>query len=186
VIILTENNKKGIRRHLLAVRLRALVLALGESSNPAWWKTKFMNETGLRFLERIYPRTPISAAINGAGKAACEIHDRAVGRVGVYHLFRLPETLEAEIHAFSPSEDEEFFSRFRSSLGQQDGLLELVSTLCSNESPADGAAGPRRIGSESDATTTKALHKAAAIYHEAFKQGKLIFPYFAEEQDRTD
>jgi hypothetical protein len=34
---------------ILAFHLRALVLVLGESATPVWWKTEFMNETGLSF-----------------------------------------------------------------------------------------------------------------------------------------
>lgn len=169
-------------RHILTVRLRALVLALGEASDPAWWKTEFMNETGLRFLERLYPRTPVRAAVHAAGKAACEVHDKSVGRVGVYHLFRLPESSETEVH--SSSDDTEFISQFRSCLGHPDRLLEMLSALCGGQSPKNTAAGPKRIGAVSDAASTDALSMAASIYHDAFKRGKPAFPYFAAEQDR--
>lgn len=54
-----EKQKPSFPR--LILRLRAVVLALGESAAPAWWKTEFMNETGPRFLERLYPRTTLSA-----------------------------------------------------------------------------------------------------------------------------
>jgi hypothetical protein len=180
-----KGNVSGISRHILAIRLRALVLALGESSNPVWWKTEFMNETGLRFLERLYPRTPVRAAVYAAGRAACEAHDKAVGRVGVYHLFRLPESLEAEIHALPSFGNEEFVSQLRSRLGQQENLLEMLSSLCGSERQKNTVAGPKRIGADSDATTIEALVKAAAVYRDAFKQGKPAFPYFAAEQNRS-
>ena len=179
---MTKDNGARIPRQLLAIRLRAVVSALGESSNPVWWKTEFMNETGLRFLERLYPRTPVRAAIHAAGRAACEVHDRAVGRVGVYHLFRLPESLEAEIHAVPSLGDEEFLNRFRSCLGWQENLLEILTTLCSGDQPTSAGAGPKRIGAESDATKVEALGRAAAVYLNAFKEGKSAFPYFAAEQ----
>ena len=176
--------KKCIPRHIFALRLRALVLSLGEISTPPWWKTEFMNETGLRFLERLYPRTPIHAAVHGAGRAACEAHDKAVGRVGVYHLFRLPEVLETEIHASPSLGDEEFSSRFRSCLCRREDLLEILSKLCSGQSLKSTAAGPKRIGTESDAARIEALGVAASVYYDAFKQEKSAFPYFAAEQDR--
>jgi hypothetical protein len=53
--------------------LRTLVLALGEISNPPWWRTKFMSNVGISFLQRIYPRTYFLAALNSAGKAARDI-----------------------------------------------------------------------------------------------------------------
>ena len=183
---MSSDRETAIPRHLLAFRLRAIVLALGESSDPAWWKTEFMSETGLRFLERLYPRTPVRAAAHAAGRAACEAHDRAVGRIDVYHLFRLPESVETEIHAFPASDDEEFISRFRSCLGRRVGLLEMLSALCSRQKPAGAQAGPVRIGKETDAATAKALRAAASGYLDAFEREKPTYPYFAAAQRRSN
>lgn len=176
-----NNTEKYIPPHLLAIRLRALISTLGESSNPVWWKTEFMNETGLRFLERLYPRTFVRAAVHATGRAACEVHDRTVGRVGVYHLFRLPESLEVEIHKTPPSEDDDFFKSFRSCLSQQDNLLEMLALHC-EDTGLKADAGPKRIGTAWDATTIEGLVTAATVYRNAFKQGKQAFPYFAAEQ----
>lgn len=170
---------------VLALRLRALVLALGESAWPAWWKTEFMNETGLRFLERLYPRTSFHAAVHAAGRAACEVHDRAVGRIGVYHLFRLPESLEIEIYRVPPNSDEEFFVRFRSCLGRPDKLLEVLATFSSSGEATGAASGARRMGTEKDLMTSDAFGKMAAVYHHAFTEGKPAFPYFAADQRET-
>ncbi len=179
-------NGIGIPKHLFVIRLRALVLALGESSKTPWWKTEFMNETGLRFLERLYPRTPVRAAVHAAGRAACEAHDQAVGRVGVYHLFRLPEALEVEMHAVTSSDDEAFFSLFRSCLGQHESLLEMIVPFCSGEKLKSIVTGPKRIDVELNETMIEGLSKAAAVYRDAFKQGKPTFPYFVSEQNRID
>jgi len=177
-----KNVETYIPPHLLAIRLRALISALGESSNPVWWKTEFMNETGLRFLERLYPRTSVRAAVHAAGRVACEVHDKTVGRVGVYHLFRLPESLEVEMHKTAPSEDDDFFKRFRLCLSQQDNLLEMLAQHC-EDTGLKAAAGPKRIGTASDATTIEGLVTATSVYRNAFKQGKQAFPYFAAEQN---
>jgi hypothetical protein len=167
---------------LSAFRLRSLVLALGEVERPPWWPTEFMSETGFRFLERLYPRSYFHAAVHAAGKAACTVHDGAVGRVGVYHLFRLPEWLEIEIHTISRSMDDDFPARFRPILGQKDKLMEMLGILCHNENAKDIPPGPKRIGSHSDLKTFRALHKTAAVYLRAFSQGKAGYPYFEGEQ----
>ena len=167
---------------LLAFRLRALILALGESVSPAWWKTEFMNETGLRFLERLYPRTSFQAAVHAAGRAACDVHDRAVGRIGVYHLFRLPESLEAEVNRIPPDFDEEFVFRFRTALGHPDKLMELLASLCSGAAGTDAAPGAKRIGTDKDLMTAAGFEKTAAVYQYAFARGKPGFPYFAAVQ----
>lgn len=167
---------------LLALRLRALVLAIGESVTPAWWKTEFMSETGLRFLERLYPRTAFRAAVHAAGAAACGAHDHAVGRIGVYHLFRLPESLEVEINRFPPGADASFVSAFRASLGSTEKLMEMLASLSGRLKETGESAGAKRIGNAEDLMTPDAFERTAAFYLHAFGRGKPGFPYFAAEQ----
>jgi len=163
------------------LRLRALTLALGECCRPPWWTTQFMSETGMRFLERLFPRTFFHAAIHSAGRAACYVHDSAVGRVAVYHLFRLPEALEAEAARVPPDFDNDFVARFRRGLGNADTLLGLLAELGEGRFGVDAAPGARRIGTDADSMTSAGLRRAAAIYHHAFGQGKPAFPYFTAE-----
>lgn len=177
---MSKENNERISRCIFVFRLRSLVLALGECTEPVWWKTRFMSETGLRFLRRLYPRTELQAAVHAAGTAACKVHDGAVGRVGVYHLFRLPESVETEMYVCPSFEDKAFVEPFRSSLGNPERLLPMLSDLCDVAKPAAFRPGPVRIGTVSDADTIKALAGAASAYHEAFIHGKPAFPYFAE------
>ena len=176
----SEHGKQKPPLPLLVFSLRALVLALGESTAPAWWKTEFMNETGLRFLERLYPRTSFQAAVHAAGKAASHAHDRAAGRVGVYHLFRLPESLEAELHRMPPDPLDDFFPTLRNALGRPEELMKLLAPMCGGER-ADAGPGARRIGTDKDLMTTAGLRKTAAVYHTAFERNKPGFPYFIAE-----
>jgi hypothetical protein len=164
----------------LAFRLRSLTLALGESVRPQWWTTQFMSEAGMRFLERLYPRTAFQAAVHAAGRAACDAHDRAVGRVGVYHLFRLPESLELDMARIPPDFDNDFVTRFRAGLGAPEKLLVLLAAMCEGVE-VETAGGARRIGSDLDSMTLPSLRKVAAIYHHAFAHGKPAFPYFTAE-----
>jgi hypothetical protein len=181
----TKNETQKPPLPLLILRLRAVVLALGESASPAWWKTEFMNETGLRFLERLYPRTSFLAAVHAAGKAAHEAHDRAVGRVGVYHLFRLPEGLETELHRMPPDPADDFFPTFRNAMGRPGELMKLLAPMCGGKR-ADDATGARKIGTEKDIMTTEGIRKTAAVYHAAFAQNKATFPYFTAESGGGD
>jgi hypothetical protein len=148
---------------LLVLRLSAVVLSLGESVSPAWWKTEFMNETGLRFLERLYPRTFYDAAIHATGRAACDAHDRAVGRVGVYHLFRLPESLETELHRMPPDPADDFFPTLRKAMGRPEELMKLLERMCGGEI-VDTASGARKIGIDKDMMTSAGIRKTAAVY----------------------
>ncbi len=180
-----ETNSQALLLPVLVFRLRALVLALGESASPAWWNTQFMNETGLRFLERLYPRTFYKAAVHAAACAASDVHDKAAGRVGVYHLFRLPETLEAAVTRMPQDGDDAFFASFRDSLGRQETLLELLSSLYSvvNVEDADGNSGAKRVGTVNDLTTMDGFERVAALYHHAFLRGRPVFPYCAVDHN---
>jgi hypothetical protein len=180
-----KGDMKSASIHIYTIHLRAVVLALGESADPPWWKSKFMSKTGLSFLERLYPRSQFNAQVNAAGKAACEVHDKAVGRVGAYHLFRLPESLEMRIHAFPFSKDEEFFNQFRLCLDRYEDLLEILFTLSSGQPCENNISGPKRIIIESDDIDIDSLGIAASIYLGAFKIGKPAFPYFTMERDNV-
>ena len=74
--------------------LRLVVGYLGQRKLSGWWDCDLLSPTGFRFLETIFPRTACAAALRSTTEAACTVHDRALGRVGNYHLFRLPPTLE--------------------------------------------------------------------------------------------
>lgn len=164
---------------LTAVHLRAVVLALGESMTPAWWNTKIMNETGFRFLERLYPRSFFHAAVYSSGKAACDTHDRAVGRGAVYHLFRLPEILEIQMSSLTQADDDEFIALFRTGLGNTDQLIVILEGMSSSRKRLESIPGPQRIGTETDPISTMAFRRMASIYHHAFRRNKPGFPYFS-------
>jgi hypothetical protein len=167
---------------LLMLRLRAIVLALGESASPPWWKTTFFTTPGFGILERLFPRTSLKAAVHAAGKGAGGVHDRAAGKAGVYHLFRLPETLEIELHRFHPSPSDEFFSALRGALSRPDALAPLLASLCRGEVAA-AKQGAVRLGPESLLMTTAGIGKTAAAYQAAFAANKPCYPYFAAEID---
>jgi len=180
-----ETESRALPLPFLFFRLRALVLSLGESASPAWWNTQFMNETGLRFLERLYPRTFYKAAVHAGACAASDVHDKAAGRVGVYHLFRLPETLEAEVSRMPQNGDEAFFASFRAGLGQQETLLGLLGSLYGavNVADADDSSGAKRVGTVNDLTTMDGFERVAALYHRAFLRGRPVFPYCAVDHN---
>jgi len=160
----------------LILRSRIVVLSLGESVQPPWWRTDFLNEIGLRFLERLYPRTAFHAAVHAAGKAACEIHDQAIGRRGAFHLFRLPEALEAEVHAFASLSRNVIETELRQNLGNFDVLIAGLKEMGDGSQPAHS--GPLRIGSDTDVYRINAFRKTAAVYAAAFIKNRRAFPYF--------
>src|SRR5580704_861343 len=76
--------------------LRVVIAAIGERTNPPWWRTQFLTEVGLRTITRIFPRTGVQSGIDSASKAARLEHNSRIGN-GRYHLFRLPSAVESNL-----------------------------------------------------------------------------------------
>jgi hypothetical protein len=161
-------------------RLRVLVLAAGEAAQSQWWRTQLMSETGMRFLERLYPRTVLSAAIHAASSAAREVHDQAVGRRRAYHLFRLPEHIEAAIRA-RINDGSNQLQDLRKSLGDMQGLLSEFNKI-SGESSGK-AEGPVRMGAAKTLKERQTVERMAGLYLTAFSRGRQVFPFFETESD---
>ena len=174
MVRLEKDNAKIIASSVL--NLRILVLALGESCEPPWWRSRYLSETGLRFLERIYPRSALSAAINSTGSAACRIHDTAIGKCGALHIFRLPNNLEREIKSLLSGKDDSW-KEISNLLGDAGKLKERLLEI-SNPCDSCDWIGPHRIGAAEDALKAKSYQIMAAAYLNAFEKGYQSFPYF--------
>jgi len=83
--------------HLL--KLRIAVGLLGEVQSPAWWPSAFFSRTSPAFLKHTFGRTMALVQYHGVCEAATRVHDDHIG-IGaeVFHLFRLPERLERDLH----------------------------------------------------------------------------------------
>lgn len=163
-----------------AVRLQALVLALGECVEPSWWGTKYLSEVGLRYLERLFPRTAFSAALHATGRAACAVHDRSIGRRGVHHLFRLPERLERDIRVFlTDGGAAGIAGELRPELGSADKLLASLERFTGGR--YETGSGPTKVGGGGDPIRTETLRRTAAVYCGAFRNGVKAFPYVEAE-----
>src|SRR6266566_8935669 len=79
------------------VFLRTIVAALGERTTPPRWRTQFLTDFGLRALARVFPRTPVHAALDSVFVAARLEHDQRIGLGWRCHLFRLPESAERAV-----------------------------------------------------------------------------------------
>ena len=84
------------------LHLRLLVGFLGERAQYGWWTSSFFGEYSLRSLEFVAPKTALLAQYHGVVEAARRLHDEHLN-VGSYHLFRLPEELEQDLHAMMQS-----------------------------------------------------------------------------------
>jgi hypothetical protein len=130
-------------------------------------------------LERLFPRTAPRAALEMASRAAQAAHDARLGGTGVYHLFRLPGALEADIHDLLARGKPELVPLLKSVTGEE--AMRLLLDLAGSE-PLQAAAGPVNCGSVSALQRGRGLQRLCAVYAAAFRSDVPSFPYLEPEQ----
>ena len=136
-----------------------------------------LDTTGLRFLENVFPRTFRAAALRSTSEAACKVHDQALGRVGTYHLFRLPPALEDHLEHDLTKMD---WIEASKSIETREAAMAALKQL--SDAIVKAPAGPVQVGGERKILSDTAVHELAAHYHSAFQDGIRCFPYFAPEK----
>ena len=155
------------------ISLRLLVGFLGEKPQGGWWDCRFLDATGTRFLQAIFPRTFHCAALRSTTEAARLVHDKRIGRVGVFHLFRLPVDIEDQLEACIADVD---YGAMEAGLSRESALEEL-SRL--SKSLLAAPEGPVQIGVPEKILTPMSVSELAAHYLSAFTKSSQCFPYFA-------
>ncbi len=155
-------------------RLRIAVAFLGEAPQHSWWKTSFLTATGWRFIERLFPRTSRVAAAESAFEAAKRVHDAAIGKGGVAHLFRLGPEQEEKLHDVLVSFTE---AEIESLCVSGEETRAILTARYHGKSSA--SVGPMQVGSLAEALGTDAASVLAPHYLEGFAVGSPTFPYFA-------
>ena len=159
---------------LSALQLRILVLALGEVATPPWWRTNLLSATGRRFCERLFPRSALAAALHASGKAACVVHDEAIGTRGVFHLFRLPEHIERDIREQLMDTGSSAHC-IKGDLDDGDEMLKRLQEI--GQGAKDAHVGPRKVAVADELDDPKTYARMAALYLSAFRNSERTFPY---------
>jgi len=157
-------------------QLRLVVAFLGQANQAGWWDCNFLDATGLRFLETTFPRTARLAGLRSTTEAACSIHDKAMGRVGNYHLFRLPPAMEDHLEHVCEQID---WDDVITVINSPEKAVETLKTLadCIIKAPE----GPVQVGVARKIFTPTSIKEVAAHYLSAFQDGIRCYPYFATE-----
>jgi hypothetical protein len=159
------------------VELRVCIGFLGESNQESWWPSAFFSPSSEAFLSPVFAKTAFLSQYYGAREAAARIHDRHIG-IGkdVFHLFRLPELVEMELHR--RLEDPRNIVESRMIVTDSGEARQFLK-----EYAADSRAeqvGPIRLGSTEMISNRHAWQTAAGCYLGAFQHGTKIFPYFSK------
>ena len=154
------------------IKLRYLVGLLGEKSQCNWWSTSFYEASSIRFLEPVFSRTAPLAQYHGAVEAARRFHDENLS-VGSFHIFRLPEEIEQDLHEMVQAQLLELFDP--SLIVDQASALSALAKI--SNGTADEAVGPVLVGKIDDLRSSALLDKIAEIYRMALSSDTQALPY---------
>ena len=154
------------------LQMRLLVGFLGERAQFGWWPTAFYESSSRLFLEPVFSKTSRLAQYHGVLEAARRLHDEHLS-VGSYHLFRLPEEVEQDLHGLMQSNVGEDLASKASQ--NKDAALEALRRLA----PAGtrSSEGPTAVGSIKVIDSPDALNAIAGAYLSAFSQNVKTYPY---------
>lgn len=157
--------------------LRITVGFLGQKQFGGWWNCAFLDATGLRFLQTTFPRSAPSAAVHSLTEAACRVHDDALGKIGLFHLFRFPISIEDRLEELLPTVvGSSIYEAGPSQEAAMSVLRELADALIT------APPGPVQVGVERQIVTRNSINELAAHYLSAFQQGIRCFPYFGPDR----
>lgn len=165
-------NKTSVVSVSTILRLRSLVGFLGERSQFAWWNTTFFGDYSLRSLTLVVPKTAPLAQYHGVVEAARRLHDEQVN-VGSFHLFRLPEEVEQDLHALMGTE--EGIRILQSAVQGKDAALAALSEIAEGKQGA--MEGPAWIGKIDQLGAPQVSRAIAAGYFSAFINQTRAYPY---------
>ncbi|WP_431298454.1 BrxE family protein [Tabrizicola sp. BL-A-41-H6] len=154
------------------IELRYLVGFLGEKSQRAWWPTSFYEASSIRFLEPVFSRSAPLAQYHGAVEAARRFHDENLS-VGSFHLFRLPEEIEQDLHEMVRAQPLEHFDP--SLIVDRATALNALSNV--GHGTANETVGPVLVGKIDELRTSALLDKIGAIYQRALSSDTHALPY---------
>lgn len=154
------------------LKTRLLVGYLGERAQHAWWPTAWYEGSSRLFLEPVFARTSRLAQYHGVLEAARRLHDEHLS-VGSYHLFRLPEEVEQDLHNLVQRPDADEFAL--QNMCSKDAALSSLKELAGGVSVK--SVGPTVIGNISDMDLPSTVQSIAAAYLSAFSQDAKTYPY---------
>ena len=152
------------------LKIRLLVGFLGERAQFGWWPTAFYESSGRPFLEPVFPKTMRLAQYHGVIEAARRVHDEHLS-VGSFHLFRLPEEMEQDLHALLQTRAEHIFSTGFCQ-DKSVALDELRALASDGKANATGPVSIGRVDELDDHIPT-----IAGVYQAAFDAGVHSLPY---------
>jgi hypothetical protein len=169
------NGKLSEQSELSVMRIAALRLAvglLGERDGAGWWTSAFLSPTSTSFLAPVFGGNTFQARYQGVLEAAKRVHDERIGVGHVFHLFRLPESIEQRLFESIQSGGSDLANTISSPESAQATLQSSVTKAVVAKS------GPALMALPEAIETAGWISEAASLYSAAFGAGVQCFPYF--------
>lgn len=173
-----QEGKREVARFQAIVRLRIIVGYLGEKAQFGWWPTELYTPSSAAFLNPVFARTTALAQYHGVKEAARRLCDEHIGVGRVFHLFRLPETLEQSL--FEVLQDPATVVAAHQTIGARATALDALQSQSNAKSQGPNQEGPLQIGTTADLDDDAWLAAAAGCYHAAFAKGVRSYPYLVD------
>ncbi len=167
-----------VRRLKEIARLRMIVGYLGEKGQHNWWSSEFISATAPAFLDPVFGKTAALAQYHGVKEAARRVHDEHIGVGRVFHLFRLPESIEQAV--FEMLQDMAVMDALRRDTGSHDAASAALHAIA--DSNGSVQEGPIQIGTLSDLDGISWLSDLARCYQLAFGAEVRSYPYFVDQE----
>ena len=145
---------------------------LGEKDQENWWPTAFFAPTSKLFLEPVMPRTARLAQYSGVCEAARRLHNDRVAIGQVYHLFRLPEEVEQDLHQTLLEGNDDWFEVLT---GREKAIAALERLASGSHEVQEG---PQSLGQYGQLYRPAGAKTLAYHYADAFRRGIQSYPYF--------
>lgn len=151
---------------------RLLVGYLGERAQFGWWATGFYEPSSRAFLEPVFTKSTSLAQYRGVCEAARRLHDEHLSS-GCFHLFRLPEEIEQDLHGIMQGEIGQAIAA-RSTQSREAALEALHRLAAAGQRTGDG---PIAVGTAAALESEQTLGAITAVYGSAFSRGLHAYPY---------
>lgn len=152
--------------------LRILVGYLGEKHQFGWWDSSFFDPASIAFILPVFTKTALLAQYHGAIEAARLVHDERLSN-GCFHLFRLPEEIEQDLHVrLLTTKNDELQKLLPDST---EGALGRLKSLAGRSTMHHS--GPVSLGSITKMNDQAFVEDFASSYLHAFTNSSQVFPY---------
>jgi hypothetical protein len=154
---------------IIIAKLCTYVAFLGEKDQKNWWSSSFLSSSGATFLNPVFQKTSLLARVTGASAAAQVVHDKHIGIGNVFHLFRLPESIEHDVFQVLTTE-----LSIQDNISSEDDACASLQTLANGDTTQ--GIGPLLLNhSKIDQAS---ISQMAAAYLAGFKNNKPVYPFY--------